>query len=63
MKVLSLDALSHLKVKSTSTRKVIKKGEQLAQKVDYPKCQKPVYVYKFDYPDFFHMNIKVISKG
>lgn len=53
MSIPAVDALSHLKVKSTSTRKVIKQGARLFQKIDYPKTTKHGYVIEYDHSNFF----------
>jgi len=62
MNIPAVDALSHLKVKSTSTRKVIKEGERLVQRVNYPKTSKLVHVYEYDNSNFFQ-RVRKVYKG
>jgi len=55
MKVLPLDVLSRLRVKSTSTKHIN------VQKVDYPKCQKHGYTIDYDHSNFFQATAKMIK--
>lgn len=59
MNIPTVGALSHLKVKSTSTRKVIRKSVKLVQKVDYPKCPKHGYTIEYDHSNFFQAMAKL----
>ena len=57
------DALSHLKAKSTSTRKVIKTSVKVVQKVDYPKSQKHGHTIEYDNSRFFlSLQTKKVTK-
>lgn len=59
MNIPALGAVKHLKVKSTSTRNIIKKRLHITQKVDYLECKKHGYTIEYDHSNFFQAIAKI----